>query len=60
MAVAVAAELTGGLILDGGMREEGRVGGRVSPDWATVINFMACMRKGLILILSCGALGKNF
>jgi hypothetical protein len=33
--------LAGGLTFDGGMREAGREGGRVSPDCAKLINFMA-------------------
>lgn len=38
--IAVAT-LTGGFTLEGGMREEGRLGGRVSPAWANVISFIA-------------------
>ena len=41
LATVVVELLTGVLTFDGGMREEGREGGRVSPDWAKAINFMA-------------------
>lgn len=35
------AEVTDGFTFEGGMREEGRLGGSVSPAWASVINFIA-------------------
>ena len=36
-----AVTCTGDVTFEGGTREEGRLGGRVSPAWARVISFMA-------------------
>ena len=38
---AEEAGVADGFALEGGMREEGRLGGRVSPAWAKEINFIA-------------------
>ena len=44
---AEEAGVADGFTLEGGMREEGRLGGRVSPAWAKEISFIAWEGKNM-------------